>query len=468
MCQVAMAKLKAAVKATGEHKQKIVINVTLDGVKIIDEKSTEVVHMHEVHRISFIARDSGDSRAFGYVYRRTDGTYQFIGIKTEKAAESLVLSLRDLFLAVYDIKKKKLDVAENGQTSADTSSQSVDTSSVEKTPAESDKKTKFEEAKTDDEKISSTEENLLNLDLDESDMTQSSGVRGFSTGPSMWMTLDPWTASTQSGLRTANVSAAVPTNIFYPSVPPTAIQLPQTIFAHPPMQSSSSPFITSPFRLAGPPSTSFGVMPAAIPAVLPAGSLAFPMAATTWPPPLDNASHVIQRPTSLGASPSVTTAWPTSFSFGSPPPAINDPFLMNTPVAGHGATAAGMPVTSSGGYIQAPLIPPRISLGSTPSSPGNPFVSSSMTANGGAGGTGAKTTPASHLRQDPFADLGILSTIQQQPGKKTEKRDFFCDSPKPTLIDLTQQQLKQQSAVDFDIFGAKPFSSVTTVNDPFA
>lgn len=41
MCQVAMAKLKAAVKTIGDHKQKIMINVSLDGIKIIDEK-TEV------------------------------------------------------------------------------------------------------------------------------------------------------------------------------------------------------------------------------------------------------------------------------------------------------------------------------------------------------------------------------------------------------------------------------------------
>ena len=38
-CQVAMAKLKAGVKAAREHKQRIVVNVSLDGVRIIDDKS---------------------------------------------------------------------------------------------------------------------------------------------------------------------------------------------------------------------------------------------------------------------------------------------------------------------------------------------------------------------------------------------------------------------------------------------
>ena len=36
-----MAKVKAAIKTMGDHKQKIIINVSTDGVKITDEK-TEV------------------------------------------------------------------------------------------------------------------------------------------------------------------------------------------------------------------------------------------------------------------------------------------------------------------------------------------------------------------------------------------------------------------------------------------
>ena len=44
MCQEAIQKMKAIVKVAGEHKQRILINVSLDGMKLLDEKSG-VCHM---------------------------------------------------------------------------------------------------------------------------------------------------------------------------------------------------------------------------------------------------------------------------------------------------------------------------------------------------------------------------------------------------------------------------------------
>lgn len=39
MCQESLQKLKAVVKVSGEHKQRIVINVSLEGLKLMDEKT---------------------------------------------------------------------------------------------------------------------------------------------------------------------------------------------------------------------------------------------------------------------------------------------------------------------------------------------------------------------------------------------------------------------------------------------
>ena len=46
MCQDALQELKMAIKASGEHKQKVNIQIAVDGLKIRDEKSgVSVRHM---------------------------------------------------------------------------------------------------------------------------------------------------------------------------------------------------------------------------------------------------------------------------------------------------------------------------------------------------------------------------------------------------------------------------------------
>ena len=70
-----------------------------------------MVYQHAVDKISFIARDQTDRRAFGYVLGIGEGKHQFFGIKTAKIAEHTVLALRDLFQVVYDMKKKEIEEA---------------------------------------------------------------------------------------------------------------------------------------------------------------------------------------------------------------------------------------------------------------------------------------------------------------------------------------------------------------------
>ncbi|KAH8035831.1 hypothetical protein HPB51_009827 [Rhipicephalus microplus] len=85
MCQDAMTRLKMVVRSSGEHKQRVQLTVSLQGIKIRDDKTGELVFHHPVHRISFISQDASDARAFGYVCMTQDGCHRFIGIKTEKA-----------------------------------------------------------------------------------------------------------------------------------------------------------------------------------------------------------------------------------------------------------------------------------------------------------------------------------------------------------------------------------------------
>lgn len=39
MCQEALADLKMAIRAAGEHKQRITINIAIDGLRLRDEKN---------------------------------------------------------------------------------------------------------------------------------------------------------------------------------------------------------------------------------------------------------------------------------------------------------------------------------------------------------------------------------------------------------------------------------------------
>ncbi|XP_057645636.1 disabled homolog 2 isoform X5 [Chionomys nivalis] len=109
MSQDSMMKLKgmaAAGRSQGQHKQRIWVNISLSGIKIIDEKTGVIEHEHPVNKISFIARDVTDNRAFGYVCGG-EGQHQFFAIKTGQQAEPLVVDLKDLFQVIYNVKKKE-------------------------------------------------------------------------------------------------------------------------------------------------------------------------------------------------------------------------------------------------------------------------------------------------------------------------------------------------------------------------
>nr|XP_029484349.1 disabled homolog 2 isoform X3 [Oncorhynchus nerka] len=108
MSQDSMMKLKGlaiASRSQGKHKQKIWVNISMSGIKIIDEKTGVIEHEHMVNKISFIARDVTDNRAFGYVCG-AEGQHQFFAIKTGQQAEPLVIDLKDLFQVIFNMKKE--------------------------------------------------------------------------------------------------------------------------------------------------------------------------------------------------------------------------------------------------------------------------------------------------------------------------------------------------------------------------
>ncbi|XP_063070529.1 disabled homolog 1-like isoform X2 [Engraulis encrasicolus] len=114
MTQDSMMKLKGmaiAARSQGKHKQRIWVIISLTGIKIIDEKTGVIEHEHAVNKISFIARDVTDSRAFGYVCG-AEGQHQFFAIKTANQAEPVVVDLKDLFQLVFNMKAEESQAPE--------------------------------------------------------------------------------------------------------------------------------------------------------------------------------------------------------------------------------------------------------------------------------------------------------------------------------------------------------------------
>lgn len=125
VCQTAMIKLKAVVLAKKEHKQRICLKINLDGVEILDEKTNQTMFKHSVSRISYIARDVNDSRAIGYIYKNSPNNFQYFAIKTEKQAQELFNTLKDLFEVVLEMRNK------NKEEEKETKEVKEDKSSVE-------------------------------------------------------------------------------------------------------------------------------------------------------------------------------------------------------------------------------------------------------------------------------------------------------------------------------------------------
>ncbi|KAK8773092.1 hypothetical protein V5799_012376 [Amblyomma americanum] len=103
-----MGRLKEAVRACREQKQRVQLTISLQGIKIRDDKTWALLFYHPVRRILFIPRGTSDARVAGYIYMAQDDSF----IATEKAAAELQEALVALFQVALDAKESGLRVAQ--------------------------------------------------------------------------------------------------------------------------------------------------------------------------------------------------------------------------------------------------------------------------------------------------------------------------------------------------------------------
>ncbi|XP_054253645.1 disabled homolog 2 [Indicator indicator] len=168
MSQDSMMKLKGmalAARSQGQHKQKICVNISLSGIKIIDEKTGVIEHEHPVNKISFIARDVTDNRAFGYICGG-EGQHQFFAIKTSQQAEPLVVDLKDLFQLIHSMKKKEEDKKNEEASKNENGSEALSDDQLDKTKLGVEQMNLFGDMSTPPDIYSPTEaKEILLVDL---------------------------------------------------------------------------------------------------------------------------------------------------------------------------------------------------------------------------------------------------------------------------------------------------------------
>ncbi|KAK8788104.1 hypothetical protein V5799_022120 [Amblyomma americanum] len=106
-----MRRLKEAVRAWPQHKQRVQLTVSLQGIRIRDEKTGARLFHHPVQHISFISQDTSNTLATACIYVAQDESYRYITIKTDKAATEPDAALAVFLQVVLDMKDRAARIA---------------------------------------------------------------------------------------------------------------------------------------------------------------------------------------------------------------------------------------------------------------------------------------------------------------------------------------------------------------------
>ncbi|XP_075036155.1 PTB domain-containing engulfment adapter protein 1 isoform X1 [Mixophyes fleayi] len=101
----AVRKLKFArhiKKSEGQKTPKVELQISIYGVKILEPKTKEVLHICQLHRISFCADDKADKRIFTFICKDSESNKHLCYVfDSEKCAEEITLTIGQAFDLAY-------------------------------------------------------------------------------------------------------------------------------------------------------------------------------------------------------------------------------------------------------------------------------------------------------------------------------------------------------------------------------
>ncbi|XP_029988553.1 disabled homolog 1-like [Sphaeramia orbicularis] len=105
MCWDSMMKLKGievASRKQGKHKQRVWLQVSSAGLKMVDERTGAEIQTHDRSKISSLTKDESDPRALAYVYEHQEDIYYLYYIKTANLADPVLGAIREVCQGVHE------------------------------------------------------------------------------------------------------------------------------------------------------------------------------------------------------------------------------------------------------------------------------------------------------------------------------------------------------------------------------
>uniref|UniRef100_A0A915CS56 PID domain-containing protein n=1 Tax=Ditylenchus dipsaci TaxID=166011 RepID=A0A915CS56_9BILA len=92
---------------SGSKLRKVDIQISVNGLNVLDSKSRAVLFKHPLHRISFCADDKQDKRVFSYIAKTDAMKHECFVFLSDKMAEKITLTIGEAFDLAYEKFIKK-------------------------------------------------------------------------------------------------------------------------------------------------------------------------------------------------------------------------------------------------------------------------------------------------------------------------------------------------------------------------